>query len=45
MGGFILAVVLATAGALAATPLSANDYPTRPIRFLQGFAPGGNAMS
>ena len=21
----------------------AQDYPTRPIRFLQGFAPGGNA--
>ena len=22
---------------------AAQDYPNRPIRFLQGFAPGGNA--
>jgi tripartite-type tricarboxylate transporter receptor subunit TctC len=40
---FILIFVLATAGALAGAPTSANDYPSRPIRFLQGFAPGGNA--
>jgi len=28
---------------LAAAPAAAQDYPTRPIRFLQGFAAGGNA--
>jgi tripartite-type tricarboxylate transporter receptor subunit TctC len=28
---------------LALAHASAGDYPTRPIRFLQGFAPGGNA--
>ena len=37
------ALVLTAAGLLAAPPLAADDYPTRPIRFLQGFAPGGNA--
>jgi tripartite-type tricarboxylate transporter receptor subunit TctC len=26
-----------------ATELAAQDFPSRPIRFLQGFAPGGNA--
>jgi tripartite-type tricarboxylate transporter receptor subunit TctC len=33
-----MAVVLAASQALAA-----DDYPGRPIKFLQGFAPGGNA--
>lgn len=28
---------------LALTAALADDYPSRPIRFLQGFAPGGNA--
>ena len=37
------ALVLTAAGLFAAPPLAAEDYPTRPIRFLQGFAPGGNA--
>src|SRR5215510_3945569 len=40
--------MLRLAVALLATIVSVNvagaqDYPTRPIRFLQGFAPGGNA--
>ena len=43
MERWVLAFVLATAGMLAASPLAADDYPSRPIRFLQGFAPGGNA--
>lgn len=34
---------LALALGLLAQPLAAQDFPTRPIRFLQGFAPGGNA--
>jgi tripartite-type tricarboxylate transporter receptor subunit TctC len=29
--------------ALGATSAAAQDYPNRPIKFLQGFAPGGNA--
>src|SRR5262245_42131453 len=34
----------ALVAALAATQvLAADDYPNRPIKFLQGFAPGGNA--
>jgi tripartite-type tricarboxylate transporter receptor subunit TctC len=36
-----LALVLLSILALNAA--AADDYPTRPIRFLQGFAPGGNA--
>ena len=37
-------VTLCAAIALAATHvLAADDYPNRPIKFLQGFAPGGNA--
>lgn len=41
MGRLICALVL---GLFAVTlPATAEDYPTRPIRFLQGFAPGGNA--
>jgi len=43
MKRFVLAAVLATAGAFAVTPAAADDYPTRAIRFFQGFAPGGNA--
>lgn len=35
----MLAVVLA----VSITHARADDYPARPIRFLQGFAPGGNA--
>jgi Tripartite tricarboxylate transporter family receptor len=37
------ALVLTAASMLAAAPLAADDYPSRPIRFLQGFASGGNA--
>ncbi len=40
MRRLLLACALALAGASTA---SANEYPSRPIRFLQGFAPGGNA--
>jgi tripartite-type tricarboxylate transporter receptor subunit TctC len=43
MERLVFAVVLTAASLLAAWPLAADDYPTRPIRFLQGFAPGGNA--
>ena len=43
MERLVLAVVLTAAALLAVSPLAAQDYPTRPIRFLQGFAPGGNA--
>ncbi len=39
--GAALAVGLALAG--TAGTAAAQDYPTRPIKFLQGFAPGGNA--
>ena len=36
--------LLAMLGALVLAPLAqAQDYPTRPIRIIQGFAPGGNA--
>ena len=38
-----LVFVLAAASTLASPLCSAEDYPSRPIRFLQGFAPGGNA--
>jgi tripartite-type tricarboxylate transporter receptor subunit TctC len=37
--GFLLAVGLA----LGVQVVAAQDYPNRPIRFMQGFAPGGNA--
>jgi tripartite-type tricarboxylate transporter receptor subunit TctC len=43
MERLVFAAFIAAAGLLAASPLAAQDYPTRPIRFLQGFAPGGNA--
>lgn len=33
----------AGAAALICTPLSAQGFPERPIKILQGFAPGGNA--
>jgi tripartite-type tricarboxylate transporter receptor subunit TctC len=38
---FAFATALALLAGLA--PLAAQDFPSRPIRFLQGFAPGGNA--
>jgi tripartite-type tricarboxylate transporter receptor subunit TctC len=38
--GLALAAILSIASLGAAT---AQDYPTRPVRLLQGFAPGGNA--
>ncbi len=40
---FPIACALAFAGALTVLSAAADDYPSRPIRFLQGFAPGGNA--
>ena len=43
MERLVLAFVLTAAGLLAASPLAAQDYPSRPIRFLQGFVAGGNA--
>src|SRR5262247_469994 len=43
MGRLTLVFVLAAASTLASPLCSAEDYPSRPIRFLQGFAPGGNA--
>jgi tripartite-type tricarboxylate transporter receptor subunit TctC len=42
----VFRVSLCAAIALAAAvtqALAADDYPNRPIKFLQGFAPGGNA--
>src|SRR4051794_21785001 len=36
-------VVLAAVAAAMPHGLSAQDYPSRSVRFLQGFAPGGNA--
>jgi tripartite-type tricarboxylate transporter receptor subunit TctC len=37
--GLALALGLLAGG----QPLAAQDFPSRPLRFLQGFAPGGNA--
>lgn len=36
-------VVTAVLSAASCACANAADYPTKPIRFLQGFAPGGNA--
>jgi tripartite-type tricarboxylate transporter receptor subunit TctC len=36
-------MALAVGLTLGAVPAAAQDYPNRPIKFLQGFAPGGNA--
>src|SRR5829696_6281631 len=36
-------LVLMAGLACAALEANADDYPTRSIKFLQGFAPGGNA--
>jgi len=35
------AIALSLAAALAGAPVQAADYPTRPIRYVVGFAPGG----
>jgi tripartite-type tricarboxylate transporter receptor subunit TctC len=48
MGRLICALLLAAMSvtcslAVRASPARAEDYPSRPIRFLQGFVPGGNA--
>src|SRR5262245_48005914 len=43
MGRLRFVFALAAAGTLATPLCSADDYPSRPIRFLLGFAPGGNA--
>jgi tripartite-type tricarboxylate transporter receptor subunit TctC len=39
----MLAMLLAVGLAWSGQPAAAQDYPSRPIRFLQGYAPGGNA--
>jgi len=39
--GTLAAVVLAAAAITAGFPLSAQEYPARPVRILVGFAPGG----
>jgi tripartite-type tricarboxylate transporter receptor subunit TctC len=40
----MIRLAAALIGAIVASDAAlAQDYPTRPIRFLQGFAPGGNA--
>lgn len=38
-----LFLTMAAAGAVSSQPAWAQAYPERPIRLLQGFAPGGNA--
>jgi len=38
-----LLISLAASPLLAAPPLAAQTYPERPVKILQGFAPGGNA--
>ncbi len=38
-----LFLTIGAAGAAASLPTWAQSYPERPIRLLQGFAPGGNA--
>lgn len=44
MARFVLVLSLALlALGEGLTAAAADDYPSRPIRFLQGFAPGGNA--
>lgn len=39
----LASLVFALALAAAATGATAQDYPTRPLKIIQGFAPGGNA--
>jgi len=40
--GMDMRLLIAVVGAFAAPPtLAAEDYPTKPVRFLVGFAPGG----
>jgi tripartite-type tricarboxylate transporter receptor subunit TctC len=39
----IIAAILLAGVAAAIGTAAAEQYPTRPIRFIQGFAPGGNA--
>ena len=39
----ILGLIVLAGISLCAISAEAQDYPTRPIRFVQGFAPGGNA--
>ena len=38
-------IIAATAIALSASPVAAQDYPSRPITFIVAFAPGGFADS
>jgi tripartite-type tricarboxylate transporter receptor subunit TctC len=39
----LISLVVMIAAAAALPPALAQDYPVRPIRFIQGFAAGGNA--
>ena len=39
----VVGLALALGLLAPALPLAAQEFPNRPIRFLQGFAPGGNA--
>jgi tripartite-type tricarboxylate transporter receptor subunit TctC len=39
----IMCLAFAAGLALSGYSAAAQDYPNRPIRFVQGFAPGGNA--
>lgn len=43
MATLIRALALGVMAVMASTAAAAPDYPTRPVRFLHGFAPGGNA--
>ena len=43
MERLVFAALITAAGLLAASPLAAAGLSDPPIRFLQGFAPGGNA--
>src|SRR5262245_52388605 len=43
MSRLLAAIAFAIALAIGCGAASAEDYPSRPIKFVQGFAPGGNA--
>jgi hypothetical protein len=41
LAAILLTMVFAANLAVANTPLRAGDYPDHPVRFINGFAPGG----